>query len=716
MRFNENTSAIYGWRVASTVGNGNPTGRKTNVPPSKEGGGSPGRASSLLRKTIAGITGVIAIFSLGLASNTAFADEYDDSLDGLTDEQLAQLDQQLGIMPMTACSDSGSPAEGAQQNAESWVSIDYAVDGQNSHPPTDTNNGMGTYKAYGGNLAASIYCNGTRFAINRGAWQSGPANEHAQQEFTMNKDMWVAVIVAQWDGHETPPNTGVSNAWQLHKGDKCVAQVWYDNQADEQSFTYFSCGGTTVNTQNQPSPDGRGWYTMDVNFYTNDPRPDPDPEPTPDYYTLSSHANGGTGRMSSESYEEGTRAFVKSNGFTRSGYTFLGWATSPSGGVSYRPNNTIYMDSDKDLYAVWQKVPDPEPEPVEYTLSYDKNAADATGSMSSQTAEEGTPLPIKGNEFERPGYTFVGWADSPSGAVTHNPGSTITMTGDKTLYAVWQRNQNTLHYDPNGGTGSMQDKTADENASISVDDNGFTRPGYDFTGWNTDPNGHGDSYAPGSNITLDTDKTLYAQWTPSTVKLLYDANGGNGSHDPTEGKANQDITIPSDVNDPFHRDHYTLTGWNTQADGKGQSYAPGDKVHMGIEDQTLYAQWEKQPVKVNYDPNGGNGSHDPTKGDAGEDITIPSDLNDPFTKPGSILTGWNTKPDGSGDSYEPGDTIPMGDEDKTLYAQWKDLPSVLPTTGGDGSSMSLAPLAAGGLLAILIGVGAMVLRRRNRLS
>lgn len=685
--------------------------------------GSPGKASSLLRKTIAGITGVIAIFSLGLASNTAFADEYDDSLDGLTDEQLAQLDQQLGIMPLTECADSGTNPD--NPSAQSWVSIDFAVDGVASHVPTDDNGGMGTYKSLGGNVNAAIYCNGTRFAINNGGVDTaaGHYNGHAQMEWTMNKDMWVWVALFQWNGSEADVNfSGVQHAWQLHEDDKCLAQVWYDNQAtgQDQSFTWFRCGGTTVDSRDVKSDDGRGWYTMDINFETQDPRPtspiDPpvDPEPTPDYYTLSYHANGGTGSMSSESYEEGTRAFVKGNGFNRPGYTFLGWATSPSGGVSYHPNNTIYMDSDKDLYAVWQKAPDPEPEPVEYTLSYDKNAADATGSMSSQTAEEGTPLTIKGNEFERPGYTFIGWADSPNGAVTHQPDQNLTLTGDKTLYAVWQRNQNTLHYDPNGGTGSMPDKTADENASISVDDNGFTRPGYNFTGWNTDPNGNGDSFAPGDNITLDTDKTLYAQWTPSTVKLHYDANKGEGSHDPTEGKANQDITIPSDVNDPFHRDHYTLTGWNTQADGKGQSYAPGDKVHMGIEDQTLYAQWKRIPVKVNYDPNGGNGSHDPTSGDAGSDVQIPSDLNDPFNKPGSILIGWNTEPDGSGDSYAPGDSIPMGDEDETLYAQWKELANVLPTTGGDGMNMPIIPIAIGGCVVLMLGAIAVVLRRRGK--
>lgn len=108
-------------------------------------------------------------------------------------------------------------------------------------------------------------------------------------------------------------------------------------------------------------------------------------------------------------------------------------------------------------------------------------------------------------------------------------------------------------------------------------------------------------------------------------------------------------------------------------------------------------------MQVTYDPNGGEGSHEPTPGDAGGTVTIPDDLNDPFTKPGSILIGWNTNPDGSGDSYEPGDMIHMGDEDETLYAQWKELPSVLPSTGGDGVPMLPVIVAGTGLIVALAG-------------
>ena len=48
--------------------------------------------------------------------------------------------------------------------------------------------------------------------------------------------------------------------------------------------------------------------------------------------------------------------------------------------------------------------------------------------------------------------------------------------------------------------------------------NMFTRPGYEFTGWNTEKNGTGTPYAAGSAITIEnTNVTLYAQWKSSTA-------------------------------------------------------------------------------------------------------------------------------------------------------------------------------------------------------
>lgn len=78
----------------------------------------------------------------------------------------------------------------------------------------------------------------------------------------------------------------------------------------------------------------------------------------------------------------------------------------------------------------------------------------------------------------------------------------------------------TLTYDPNGGDGPNQTETkelVDEKAEFTVIENPFTRDEadgvtYTFDGWNTQANGGGTDYAPGDQITLTEDETLYAQW------------------------------------------------------------------------------------------------------------------------------------------------------------------------------------------------------------
>ncbi|WP_161934642.1 InlB B-repeat-containing protein, partial [Lactococcus lactis] len=99
--------------------------------------------------------------------------------------------------------------------------------------------------------------------------------------------------------------------------------------------------------------------------------------------------------------------------------------------------------------------------------------------------------------------------------------------------------------------------------------------GYTFTGWNTSADGSGTSYAPGADLTLSNDTTLYAQWQKA-VSLTYNPNTtdtvvampDNLTDQVINGQVNVDNGVPT-------RSGYTFTGWNTSADGSGTSYAPG---------------------------------------------------------------------------------------------------------------------------------------------
>ena len=78
--------------------------------------------------------------------------------------------------------------------------------------------------------------------------------------------------------------------------------------------------------------------------------------------------------------------------------------------------------------------------------------------------------------------------------------------------ATETENKFALNYDANGGTGTMTPDTCFDGGKLTVKANGFTRDGYDFTGWNTAANGKGTAYKPGDELELTANLTLYAQW------------------------------------------------------------------------------------------------------------------------------------------------------------------------------------------------------------
>ena len=117
---------------------------------------------------------------------------------------------------------------------------------------------------------------------------------------------------------------------------------------------------------------------------------------------------------------------------------------------------------------------------------------------------------------------------------------------------------------------------------------------------------------------------------------------------------------------------YTFKGWNTKSDGSGTTYYPGD-LYNETQDGgtvTLYAQWEVMQHDVHYDANGGSGAPADQTKTYGKDLTLSS------TKPtrgGHTFLSWNTKADGTGDTYQPGATY-THDQDGgtvTMYAKWR---------------------------------------------
>lgn len=185
------------------------------------------------------------------------------------------------------------------------------------------------------------------------------------------------------------------------------------------------------------------------------------------------------------------------------------------------------------IYGVW----DSTKVKVAYDANESQGGIQEKAPTDSHEYEFGdTKVPVA--EMGTPGNTdtskkFVGWKLNKNGLV-YQPGDHVAANWlpVMTFIAQWADEGDTVQliYDPNGGTPNTQyntDKYYAKGASTSVWDNVgtndqpyYTRDGYEFIGWNTQADGNGTSYAPGSTITLNATTYLYAQWRPSTYTLV----------------------------------------------------------------------------------------------------------------------------------------------------------------------------------------------------
>jgi uncharacterized repeat protein (TIGR02543 family) len=161
----------------------------------------------------------------------------------------------------------------------------------------------------------------------------------------------------------------------------------------------------------------------------------------PIIYTVAYNANGGSGSMAPVSHTYDEAKTLSANSFVRTGYTFAGWnaradgeGTDYAGGASAGNLSSIH-DAIVTLYARW--------EPITYTVAYNANADDASGSMPlvSHTYDEAKNL--SPNEFTRTGYALAGWNTQADGEGTGYAGGasvsnlSSTQGATVTLYAQW---------------------------------------------------------------------------------------------------------------------------------------------------------------------------------------------------------------------------------------------------------------------------------------
>ena len=443
---------------------------------------------------------------------------------------------------------------------------------------------------------------------------------------------------------------------------------------------------------------------------------------TPGEAGLTYDGNGATGgKTDPQNGVTDQKVNVRQNGFTRDGYTFVRWDTQADcRGKAVNPGDKWTLQGSSTLYACWAGVAQ--------TLTYHGNGATG-GNTAAQSGHTGDELTTNANGFTRDGYTFVRWDTAKDGSGTaygegkNGVGRYTMKPAGNDLYAIWQANPASIQYrDDYGATGSTPDTTGVTGQDVTIAQNGFTRPGYTFTGWardrRTDP-----SLQPGGRYTLTPGTTtLWAQWKADPAHLIYNSNSGSTSQTRrTDGVVDQTLTV---IANPFTRSGYTFTGWNTQADGRGRAYTAGNGFRLvadaksnPVNTSVLYAQWRINRVALKFDPNGGTGGYPDITADAFTTVTIPADAKEPkVQRPGFRFTGWAMKPTpGAGDTIlSPGKgTVSMPDRGSiTVYAQWAPTMTTLPFTGGQAQVPTIWLYAGFALMLIALGVMMPMLRMR----
>lgn len=335
--------------------------------------------------------------------------------------------------------------------------------------------------------------------------------------------------------------------------------------------------------------------------------------------TLTYHGNGATGGNTAvQSGKTGDELTTNANGFTRDGYTFVRWDTAKDGsGTAYGEGKNgvsqyVMKPAGNDLYAIWKANP--------ATIQYRNDWPNTTGSTPDTTGNTGDTVTVSQNGFDRPGYTFTGWSTSKRGDPSLQPGDKHTLEpGTTTVWAQWKANPAHLVYNSNIGSIGSETRTVDGvvDQTVKTLGNPFDRPGYTFSGWNTQADGKGKAYDPGADYTLTAnDKStpkntsvLYAQWTINKVTLKFDPNGGVGGYPSINTDAFGSVTIPKDAKEPkVTRPGFRFTGWSLKKtpDKDETLLTPGkDTVSMPAEGEVaVYAQWE--PAMTTLPFTGGN--------------------------------------------------------------------------------------------------------------
>ena len=349
----------------------------------------------------------------------------------------------------------------------------------------------------------------------------------------------------------------------------------------------------------------------------------------------------------------------------REGYVFKGWAPTVAETVT---GNATYV-------AQWNAL---------YTVTYtDGVDGEELFADQSTAVEAGSKTPAFPRTPERAGYTFSGWA----------PEVAETVTKDVTYTAQWTANDYTLSRDSNGGD-ELADVTVTMGQPYGDAIVASPRAGYTEDGWFliVDDTVRGTEIKADTEVAMPDNHRIFLKRSIAPVTVTV-------SEDITKDYDGEEIVLTASTEEytglryayQWYKDGEVLAGKNDKTLTLDGNVADSGVYTVKLtvtnaqdsgvitENDAVSTEAEVKVVinKINnsltYNYNGAD-EKDSTVETTESTVTVDADKE--ITRKGYDFLGWNTKADGTGDSYKSGDELTFADngnggEAVTLYAQWK---------------------------------------------
>ena len=342
--------------------------------------------------------------------------------------------------------------------------------------------------------------------------------------------------------------------------------------------------------------------------------------------------NSDGGSTASQENVEINSTNLRSNGFTRTHYSFKNWNTEANGSgttvansvalssLNLKPGSTI------TLYAQWT----PQRQIIYNDNCSYNNAGCATNEDTTNTSNwtnAGSNITLGNDTYftTRAGYAITSWNTASDGSgISYNISSSYTVPSDLaipdqvTLYAQWSPAL-TINFNSNGGSGTMAAQLIPENTSKTLKSNSFTAPsGNYFIGWMTEESRvnnevvytNGATYTTPATVTPGDSITLYAKWGPKYT-IVYNGNNATGGSMVSSGTELKHTNINEGGAVSLYAPNYWKTnhgfvGWSPSSTatvgGTDLIYGPNETISAPAYDKygqeisgtktiTLYAIW-----------------------------------------------------------------------------------------------------------------------------